>query len=661
MRNKVYAKLAKDNILKNKRIYFPFIFSVILSVFMLYTIHFLSTDTSIAETLGGHDLQKILNFGVWTMCIFVAIFLFYTNSFIVKRRVKEFGLYGVLGMEKRHVSKVVFMENAFVLFFSLLIGLAVSALFSKIFYLLTLKIMESQVEMGFKISLDSMGFAVIFISIVFLLIFLNSLRFVHLSNPIELLNAGKVGEKEPKAKVIFSLIGLVCLGAGYYISLTTKNPLQALLLFFVAVILVIVGTYILFTTGSISLLKVLKRNKSYYYKPQNFISVSSMIYRMKQNAVGLANIAILSTMVLVMLSTTIAMWVGIDDLILARHPREIVLRLENSDEKTLLAKNIIEEDTAKAGVNAKNPLEYKLVEFPAIYEGEDKSEVKPVSFDGNFNQPFSIINLVSLDDYNKATDSNIELKEGEILVYNSKDSFDYDTITLLGKKYKVRMADDIKFPDLMANNVMDSKIFIVRDDQIFTSLSEKIKKSLDAKSFGNDYVIMFDTNKSKSDNIVLFKALDSDLSNSIDKYSLESRSDSLDSFKSLYGGLFFVGVLLSIVFLVVTIIIIYYKQISEGLEDKSRFEIMKQVGLDKDMIRKSINSQILIVFFLPLVVAFVHLAFAFPIIKKLLKLLMLTDVMLFVKTIVIICLIFSLVYFIIYKVTSRTYYNIVKE
>ena len=661
MRARIYARLAKDNIFKNKKIYLPFIFSVILSTFMIYIIHFLATDSSIRDTLGGADLQSILNFGVWTICIFVAIFLFYTNSFIVKRRKKEFGLYGVLGMEKRHVSIVVFMEQTFVLIISLVIGLLLSVLFSKIFYLLTLKIIGAEVSLGFKISFESMAFSAIYIGIIFILMFLNSLRFVHLSNPIELLNADKVGEKEPKAKIILSLIGLLFLGAGYYISITTKSPMAALGLFFVAVILVILGTYILFTTGSISLLKGLKRNKSYYYKAEHFISISSMIYRMKQNAVGLANIAILSTMVLVMLSTTISMWVGVDDLIVTRYPRELILKLANNDEKKEDARQIINQNILKSGVKVSDSLEYKLLDFPVIYEGEDENKLVPVNYDGTFNIKFSLINLVSLEDYNKATGSNEKLNEDEIFLYNAKDPFDHDNIVIADKKFKVKKIEDMKFPDLLANIVFDSKIIIVKDDEIFNSLAQQIEKDMGGKNFSNIYIMMFNTDKSKSLNVDLYKDINSDLASSIDDFILESRSDSIHSFKSLYGGLFFIGIFLSLIFLVATIIIIYYKQISEGLEDKSRFEIMKHVGLDKDMIKKSINSQVLIVFFLPLLVAFVHLSFAFPIIKRLLRLLMLTNVMLYVKSMIIICLVFSLVYFIIYKITSKTYYNIVKE
>ena len=661
MRARIYARLAKDNIFKNKKIYLPFIFSVILSTFMIYIIHFLATDSSIRDTLGGADLQSILNFGVWTICIFVAIFLFYTNSFIVKRRKKEFGLYGVLGMEKRHVSIVVFMEQTFVLIISLVIGLLLSVLFSKIFYLLTLKIIGAEVSLGFKISFESMAFSAIYIGIIFILMFLNSLRFVHLSNPIELLNADKVGEKEPKAKIILSLIGLLFLGAGYYISITTKSPMAALGLFFVAVILVILGTYILFTTGSISLLKGLKRNKSYYYKAEHFISISSMIYRMKQNAVGLANIAILSTMVLVMLSTTISMWVGVDDLIVTRYPRELILKLANNDEKKEDARQIINQNILKSGVKVSDSLEYKLLDFPVIYEGEDENKLVPVNYDGTFNIKFSLINLVSLEDYNKATGSNEKLNEDEIFLYNAKDPFDHDNIVIADKKFKVKKIEDMKFPDLLANIVFDSKIIIVKDDEIFNSLAQQIEKDMGGKNFSNNYIMMFNTDKSKSLNVDLYKDINSDLASSIDDFILESRSDSIHSFKSLYGGLFFIGIFLSLIFLVATIIIIYYKQISEGLEDKSRFEIMKHVGLDKDMIKKSINSQVLIVFFLPLLVAFVHLSFAFPIIKRLLRLLMLTNVMLYVKSMIIICLVFSLVYFIIYKITSKTYYNIVKE
>ena len=654
----IYSKLAKDNIFKNKKIYFPFIISVILSTFMLYIIHSLSLNPDLNKVMGGKDLQSILSFGVIVICFFILIFLFYTNSFIVKRRTKEFGLYGILGMEKRHVSKVIFLENAFILAFSLIIGLGLSIVFDKLFFLLATKMMATKAPLGFYISLKSLAFTAGFISLIFLLIFLNSLRYIHTSKPVELLNSGKVGEKEPKAQYFMTLVGLVMLGAGYYISITTKNPIAALMLFFVAVILVIAATYILFTTGSVSLLKTLKNNKNYYYRPEKFISTSSMIYRMKQNAVGLANIAILSTMVLVALSTSVAMWVGVNDLLDTRYPRENVFAIYESDEKEEIIE-IINRRINKDKLPTIDKLEYESLTFPVKFTEEKVMLPDDLGMLNNPLSDFSVLNILTLDDYNIICGTSEKLANNEVLIYSSKSAFDYKKLNIANRNLDVRVIEETKLPDLLANTVFDTKTMIVKDRELLDELATQVEEY---SGFGNTdktHYIMFNTNLSKEENIKIVKEFQSDLSN-YKGYTYESKSSNSESFKSLYAGLFFVGIFVSGLFLLATIIIVYYKQISEGLEDKGRFEIMQKVGLDKDMVKKSINSQILIVFFLPLIVAVIHLIFAYPIIKRLLAMLMLTNIKLYIISALAVVGIFGLIYYFIYKVTSKVYYDTVK-
>lgn len=667
----IYSKLAKNNIFKNRRIYFPFILSVILSTFMLYMISSLALNPNLKNIPGGKDLASILGLGRIVTSIFVFIFLFYTNSFIVKRRSKEFGLYGILGMEKKHVSKVVFLENAFILVFSLIIGLVVSVILDKLFFSILIKMIGEKVPLGFYISKESLIFTALFISAIFLLIYLNSLRHVHLSKPVELLNAGKVGEKEPKASILLTIIGIACLAAGYYISITTTNPMQALMLFFVAVVLVIIGTYLLFTTISITVLKMFKNNKSYYYKPKNFISTSNMLYRMKQNAVGLANIAILSTMVLVALSTSVSMWVGIEDLIDNRYPRDFVIKFKDSDEGSLdtdkYIDNVIQPKLKEYKVKEENKFSYKSTVFGGYIED---GEIKFVGTDTSPLSDISIIEIQSLEEYNANNNANYSVKDGEIVFLSTKKDVNYDKLKLKGQEFIVNDIDlKEKTIDLFANTIVDTKIIFVKDEKEQVRLVDLINRDMPRKS-NLTQIYMFDTNLDKEGNIKLSKDLFNELEstmkndNQINKTNLsfyaEVRDQQVDSFKGVYAGIFFIGLLVSALFLLATIIIIYYKQISEGYDDKDRFEILQKVGLDKDMVKQSINSQVLLVFFLPILVAFIHLAFAFPIIKRLLAMMMLSNVKLYIMSALAVCLVFALVYFIIYKVTSKIYYNIVK-
>lgn len=310
----MYPRLAFDNIRKNARTYIPYILTCSFTIAMFYIMKSLSLNKGIENVQGGSTILTMFELGTYIIAIFVCIFLFYTNSFLMKNRKKEFGVFNILGMEKRHISKLVGFESLYAAVISFALGIFIGVILDKLMFILILKIMKSEIPLGFHISKGAILSTVILFGILFTLIFLNSLRMIHLSKPIELLKGGNTGEKEPKAKWLLALMGIICLGAGYYIAVTVKNPLKVLTLFFVAVILVIVGTYLIFTAGSIALLKILKANKKYYYKTNHFISVSGMIYRMKQNAVGLANICILSTMVLVTLSPTVAMIVGVEDI-----------------------------------------------------------------------------------------------------------------------------------------------------------------------------------------------------------------------------------------------------------------------------------------------------------------------------------------------------------
>lgn len=666
MRNKVYLKLAKDNIKKNLNIYIPYIISCILSIFLIYTLHALKVNKDIGGVYGGEEIQGMLGFGVIVLMLFVVVFLFYTNSFIVKRRKKEFGIYGILGMEKIHVSKVVGLENLLISVISLAVGLGVGILFNKLAYLLLINMLGGSVKLGFTISWESIKFVLLFFIALFFVIFLNSIRYIHISNPVELLSGGNVGEKEPKSKGLFTILGLISLGAGYYISLTVKNPLSAMIYFFVAVILVIIGTYLLFTTGSITLLKLLKRNKSYYYKPKNFISVSSMIYRMKQNAVGLANIAILSTMVLVVLSTTVSLWVGIDDLVNTRYPKEIVMTSSGDTDIENIIRKDIPSIMSKNNLTMRDEYSYSSAGIPVVIENEKVLLPSDLEKRGTYLSGSDLLLILNLEEYNANNGTNYSLDQEEVIISYNRNKVDLKNIELASKTYKVKEpVEKLNIDDIYAKNVTNTIYMIVKDRQTMEDMVNDMYKVSPKNKTEISFNYLFNTDGSSKENTDMFNEIKSivktnnRVANSGALY-IESKSNSQDSFKALYGGLLFIGIFLSLQFLMATIVIMYYKQITEGMEDKERYRIMQNVGLDKDMIKQSIKSQVLIVFFLPLLVACIHLAFAFPIIRKLLILLMLQNTTIFIYSCLASIFVFSIVYFIIYRVTSRRYYNIVK-
>lgn len=660
-----YPKLAATNLKKNNKTYVPYIITCICTVMMFYMMYTLSVNDGLDKMKGGDSLKILLNLGNYVIGIFAVIFLTYTNSFLIKRRKKEFGLFNILGMEKRHLSIIMFYETIYVSVISLIIGILGGIALSKIMFLILLKILDFQVQMGFFISINGIITSLLLFGGIFFFTLLNNMRQIHLANPIELLKGGNLGEKEPKTKWLLVLIGILALGGGYYISLTTENPMKALYLFFVAVILVIIGTYCLFTAGSIALLKLLRKNKSYYYKTKHFISVSGMIYRMKQNAVGLANICILSTMVLVMLSTTVSLYVGMEDIIAERYPRQIMITTkESSKESDTILSNRIEEVLKKNDVTPMNSINYLYFNVLATLEGT-KFNANQEEIGQNFGgDSFSYVTFISLEDYNRVIGENNSLENNEVLMYTSG-RYSSEIFAILDKIFQIKEKADKKIIDLAGSNVYFNNYYVVVKD--YGVLEELVAafNEINITNEDNYYnqtissYYGFDTEANKEDVLKIYE----ELKNNSDKLPtstyVESSVDSKESFLALYGGLFFLGIFLGALFMMATILIIYYKQISEGYDDKERFQIMQKVGLSKEEVKKTIHSQVLTVFFLPLITAVIHIVFAFPVITRLLAMLNLTNVTLFGIFTGITILIFAIVYGIVYSITAREYYKIV--
>ncbi|HIR35410.1 MAG TPA: ABC transporter permease [Candidatus Faecimorpha stercoravium] len=671
-----YSKLAWNGIRKNKKFYTPYILTCIGMIMMYYIVSFLSVSPQVTNMSGGDTIQVMLSLGCGVISVFSILFLFYTNSFLMRRRKKEFGLYNILGMGKGNLARILLWETLIVTVLSLGIGLLCGIILSKVAELGMLNILSLEVSFAFQIEIQAVYQTIVLFLVIFALILLNSLRQIHLTNPIELLHSETVGEKPPKANWVLAVLGLFLLGGAYWLAVSIQDPLSAFIWFFVAVIMVIIGTYFLFIAGSVSFCKLLQKNKRYYYKTHHFISVSSMVYRMKRNGAGLASICILCTMVLVMVSSTICLYIGTEDSLRTRYPRHINLdttiqAFNEADEVQMdKIRQISAEVVSEYGQEMSQVLDYRVAGLVG-YLNEDQiilgeSRLTEFHWDG-YSDVWQIY-VVPLEDYNRLMGQSETLEADEVLIYTTKmGEYTADTITFEdGNPMRVKkVVDDFADNGVDAMQVIPSLYIFVSD---FQKVVEPLlgMENLTSGIVSLHWFYGFDLNCEDEKQIEIMD----ELGRRIDLLEIESGEGApitsyeavakeRTSFYGLYGGLFFLGVLLGIVFLFAAVLIIYYKQISEGYEDQSRFEIMQKVGMNRREIKKSINSQILTVFFLPLLTAGVHLCFAFPLIYKLLALFSLTNLSLLILVTVICYLIFSLFYVVIYRVTSHAYYSIV--
>ena len=670
MKSGFYRALAWSGITKNKKLYTPYILTCIGMVMMCYIISFLSKSPAFESIKGGMTVQSFLEMGFFVMSVFSAIFLFYTNSFLIRRRKKEFGLYNILGVGKNNLAYVLLLENLIIAAIALAAGLFFGILFSKLSEMVMLKLLQAEVTFIFSIDLGSVLKVISLFAGIFTLIFANALLQIHLSNPIQLLRSENVGEKAPKANWLMAILGAVILGAAYYIAVTTQDPLSAVTLFFGAVVMVITATYMLFQAGSVTLCRLLQKNKKYYYRTNHFVSVSSMAYRMKRNGAGLASICILSTMVLVMISTTVCLFIGGEASLRNRYPRNISITCMMDDydkfKNEVSAKMIemTEEQTAKRGLEQKNIFEFYMADGVGMLKNNRIVE-EPASAGIDEIKEMIQVFVLPVEDYNRLTGKNETLNEGEAIIYTS-DGKDYpeDTIQIGDSPVMSVVKQTDEFIDDMALEQVISSIYLVVPD--FGQYIESINRQMVSLQWYYGFDLDCDDE--------LQKEIYSDIANGIqvvkqqnikeDEYchaTASSIAAKRSDFMGLYKGLFFLGILLGIVFIFAAVLIIYYKQISEGYEDKSRFEIMQKVGMTKREIKKSINSQILTVFFLPLITAGVHLAFAFPIISKIMIILGMTDIALLAIVTAVCFGVFALFYVAVYNITSRAYFSLVSE
>lgn len=662
----MYTKLAITNIKNNRQFYFPYLLTGIITVAMFYIMCALESNPGIQSMPGAKDLGLILRLGIGVIGIFAVIFLFYTNSFIIKRRKKELGIYNILGMEKRHIVKILSKEAFFTAIIAIGGGLVTGVLFHKLACMLLYRMIGFNGGITFSFSKKGVMITAILFAIVYLLTYIYDLFQVQLANPIELLQSGNKGEREPKTKAIMAVLGVLCLGTGYFIAITTKNPIKTLTLFFVAVILVIIGTYLLFTAGSIALLKILRRNKGYYYQTKHFTSVSGMIYRMKQNAVGLANICILSTMVLVAVSTTVSLYVGIEDIMKERYPNEINISAyydTGAPAEDSIAP-IVEKSVKESGRKIRHEEDYLELYFAAIKDqGQYSLDKEKVKTAGDRVSGFVVL---TREDCKKKYNEEIpELAENEVALFTIKKT-DMDTLVLENRSYHVKEIKQFQNTEDFETiaDMMDEYYYvIVNDVQDMERLWQLQKDIYQENSSSISRQVRLDIDGDSEQKKECFENIKTALGPEQAKARIliDSRQSSLDEFYQIYGGFLFLGLFLGILFLMITVLIIFYKQISEGYDDKERFSIMEKVGMSNDEVKATIRSQVRTVFFLPILMAAIHVGMAFPMIKRLLSLFGLSNTALFAGCMAGTILVFALIYLLVFLKTSKTYYKIVGE
>lgn len=673
MRKGIFSKLAVQNIRNNKSTYIPYMITCIFCIAMIYMMEFLRDCPTLDQAVRhAAEVRMILSTGEVVVVIFCVIFLIYSNSFLMKRRQKEIGLYNILGLERNHIGIVLLLETIFTTILSLTGGIAIGILASKLSLLLLLRLLHIPAVLGFYISTKGIITCLLMFGAIFLLILLLNLRRIHLSRPVELLRGNSTGEREPKAKWLMALLGFICLGIGYYLAITTESPIKAITIFLLAVILVMAGTYLLFTAGSIVILKFLRRRKSFYYKTGNFISISGMLYRMKQNAVGLASICILSTGVLLMISMTVSIYFGMNDIMVNRYPYDTDISIIGVGEEEC---QTAIETFEKAISDNKVPVDKKAEEiYLTIISRIDHGQIQ-IAEPGTLTESGSVLTLSLLrqSEYKKLTGTNPALQDGEILAWASKMTEKPDSLTVNDSVFSVKKWLENSPLTCGRDIVYRNAVFVVTDSDFkkFDKMRTEMYKNTSATPAGQDLTVHLGLNITGSDETKIaygtpvldaIKALQDNGQLSDNSWITSGiRAQEYDSYYADNGSLLFIGIFLGSLFLLGTAMIIYYKQISEGYEDQNRFEIMQKVGLSHREVKSSIRRQILMVFFLPLLMAMLHISMAFPLIRRMLLLFGMTNTRLFIGCTAGTVLIFALVYGLIYLMTAKSYYHIVER
>ena len=655
-------KLAVSNLIKNRKLYYPFALAVLLAVTITYLFYSLSLNPNIGKIRGGESISMTLALGMVVVTIASGIIVLYANSFVMKNRSKELGVYGMLGLEKRHLISMVFKELLIFGSLTLTAGLGLGALFDKLIFALLLKLMKMKVELVSTFQPIVFILVLIVFGAIFLgLIFINAFRIARM-NALQLSREKASGEKKGRFLGLQTILGLISMGAGYYLAVTVENPLSAVLIFFVAVLLVILGTYLLFNAGITVFLQILKKNKRYYYQPNNMISVSNLIFRMKKNAVGLATIAILSTMVLVTMSAATSIFKGSETFKKVMNPHDFGITGQNVEKEDI--NKLLDQYASDKGltVTKKEVLTY------SSFGVANQEGTKLTIFEKGQNrvQPKTVFMVFDQKDYENMTGQKLALSGKEVgLFTKNKELQGQKELTLNDQTYTIK--EEIK-KDFILEHV-PNQYNILTSDYNYLVVPD-LKAFLDQypnSSIFNQYYGGMNVTASEEEQLKLADDYAKFLNNFNRELNKEGSyvygsnlADSSAQMSALFGGVFFIGIFLSIIFMVGTVLVIYYKQISEGYEDRERFIILQKVGLDQKQIKQTINKQVLTVFFLPLLFAFLHLAFAYHMLSLILKVIGVLDATMMLTVTLSICAIFLIVYVLIFMITSRSYRKIVQ-
>lgn len=659
-----YFKLATSSLKKNKRAYAPFIFSMVFLVMINVIMQVLVNNKGMNTLPSAMAAKSIFHFGSVIIMIFTGIFSLYTNSFLLKQRKKELGLYNILGLGKRELAHVLFFEFLLSMLLSIFLGVVSGVIFSKLSFLILKKMSNFGSDFVYSLDIRTLMMVVGLFVLIFIVLFIINVIQLSRVNPLELLAGSQHGEKEPKAKWLSGLIGIVSIVIGYTISLSIKSPLEAISQFFIAVLLVIVGTYGVFTASSIAILKLLKRNQRFYYQPNHFISVSSMMYRMKQNAVGLASICVLSTMVLVTVSTTASLYFGMDNVTKNRNPYDVSVQVSTENKKDVLA---IYQDVAKEQqvmIDEINSVDMSggmmVLEKESGYEA---LPVEPGQFNAKEMSQSVVLNFMTLEEFNRLSKKTYQLKNNQGIIYSMANPYAEKNITLGQQTIEIKESvDELSFiPKVEGLTNVYVLILPTEKDinQVIDGLYSDKEKNQEYK--GVTSTVYANLSADQQQQLAFSKTVKQKVLEVVSSSEFTSAAMDRESSQNYMGGFLFLGIIFGITFTLATGIIIYYKQISEGHQDQHRYDIMQKVGMSHDEVKRTIKSQILMVFFFPIALATLHLSFAFPLMQKLLLLFGLSDWKLFLMACVVVVAFFLIIYFLMFSQTSKVYYRIVER
>ena len=658
-------RLALSNLIKNRKLYYPFALATILAIAITYIFTSLTLNPHLDNLTGADSIKAVLGMGLGIVALSSGIIVLYANSFVMKNRSKELGLYSVLGLEKRHLFSMILKETVILGFVTLLLGIGVGALFDKLIYAFLQRLIGESTGLVSTFQVVTIPIVlVIFICIFSLLILVNGFRLLRL-NPLQLTKDGLKGEKKGRFLVIQTFLGLGAMGYGYYLALSVKDPVMAIMSFFLAVLLVILGTYLLFNAGTTVVLQLLKKKKNYYYKPNNMISISNLVFRMKKNAVGLATIAILSSMVLVTLVGAASIYAGKKDYLASSAPHDYSVTGTNVDLTS--TRRAIDDFLVQTGNQVNRKVEVNYLYF-GIKE-QEKNKLTIFSENERKVLPKSIFLVFSQSTYKQLTGKDLNLTSNQVgLFTKNKTLKDQKSLSVNSQTYQIHdsLNDFLKgkVPNLFTIIVSDYSYLVVPDMDDF---QESIKGTATTQATYVGVNVKDPSHDAKKDSDLLDKITDKETQQLAGQitglpksyFTANSRYDAEGMVNGFVGGTFFIGIFLSIIFMLGTVLVIYYKQISEGYEDRERFVILQKIGLDDQQVKKTIRKQVLTVFFLPLIFAFIHLAFAYHMLSLIVRIIGVFNPSLMLVVTIIVCGVFFLAYVLVFALTSRSYRRIV--